>query len=244
MTGDRRCRTCREVCTADVCPCCAAEARITARRTAERLADSGVPAAHRYRSAWGNLTISEPRGPYARTIARVREFVDRGNGTQVLFGPPGTGKTQALSVAVLSTIEAGRPARLIDPLSLLDECRAALAARDPKGWLARWSAYHVLALDEFTMAEQSDRFWPRFYWLLEKRHAAGSRTIIALNCARSDLIEALSPQLFDRARGSGGLIPFESWPSFRDEVQPPTEDAEPDADEAAPSDARQKGAAS
>lgn len=185
-----------------------------ARQCEQWLRASRIPARHDRFHRWEELNGPEP---YLRAVGKVRRFTEHGDSVLIVVGTRGSGKTQALAVAVRQTIVAGRPARYTTALELLADLKRRYAdgGAAELAWLAEWCAPWLLAIDEVAERADSDHSRLSLTTLVDKRYSMNLPTILSGNVETSGLAACLGASVCDRANEGGGVVSFADWPSFR-----------------------------
>ena len=197
-----------------LCPEC--RERLAQRTLAveRRWAACGVPARHARFRRWTELD-----GPpkYVAALRRVRGFLETGDSVLLLPGDRGLGKSQALCTGVLAAVAAGRTAAYVTRAALLADLQDRRRRRSGmKSWLAHWSAFDVLAIDE--VAERIARpelEGPPIVALVDARYASLRGTVLSGNFRHENAADLLGTSIVSRACERGGIIEFAGWPSFR-----------------------------
>lgn len=181
----------------------------------QRLRMCGVPSRHTAFGTWSALAGSPD---YMRALEALRKFTAKGNSVALVVGERGTGKTQALAVAVAETISAGREARYVTALELLADLKDRFGGdRSAElAWLRDWVAPHLLTIDEIGERMDSEHTRLSLTALVDKRYSMKKPTILAGNLTEPGIVACVGASIADRANEGGGVILFAGWPSFRD----------------------------
>lgn len=199
---------------AEICWSCEARQRAELERRIRFRRASGVSKRHAKFLSWSDL-VGPPS--YSQEVQKVRRFVETGDGVQAMIGERGLGKTQALSVAVWQTIEAGQSARLTTAMALLGDLKRRFSGDGGADgeWLQEWARPHLLCIDEIAEIVGGEHVRSMLTTLIDERYAACKPTILAGNVELAELAEALGDSVASRCNEGGGAVVFEGWPSFR-----------------------------
>lgn len=174
--------------------------------------NSGVSA--RYRAV--RPTHIKPLSPSAETLgAAVRAYtgdlaakLQSGEGL-VLLGPPGLGKTLALSALVNAACQKIHgPRYAVWPDALADLKASFSGGRDDprKQAVERLHDCPLLALDELGIKAASEYDHNELFRLVDYRYREGLPTLVAANCTRSNFAQIVGERIADRLFEQGPVI--------------------------------------
>lgn len=158
----------------------------------------------------------KPTSPSAKTLARavaaytanLGDRLDSGEGL-TLLGPPGLGKTLALSAIInAACIEIHGPVYAAWP-DVLAEVKAGFSGgrEDPRRQAVdRLCARPLLALDELGVKAASEFDHGELFRLIDHRYRAGLPTLVAANCTQAAFADAVGERIADRLREQGPMI--------------------------------------
>ena len=173
---------------------------------------SGV--APRYRAATPEHV--RPLSPSSKTLAAavraytrdLKQRVQAGEG-MVLLGPPGLGKTLALSAIINSACTRYHgPVYAVWP-DVLAELKAGFSGdrSDPRRKaIDRLRDCPVLALDELGVKAASDFDHGELFGLVDHRYRAQLPTLAAANCTQANFAHLVGERVADRLREQGPMI--------------------------------------
>jgi len=111
------------------------------------------------------------------------EFLDRRENV-LIFGPPGSGKTHALSAVSLELVRSGRRVLSTKCSLLVQELLKAKRDLNLKGMLRELSRYEALLIDDLGYVQQSREEMEVLFTLLAERYERGS-VLVTSNLAFS-----------------------------------------------------------
>lgn len=199
-----------------LCYDCQDQLQAMAALASQRRLASGISQRHAKFQTWDDL-----QGPpeFLRMVGIVRKFCETGDSILALLGNRGTGKTQAASVAIATTIERGKSARIINALALSSDLKRRFGDNERTNaegdWLRQWTAPHLLAIDEIGELSAGDHVRANITQLLDTRYADTKPTILIGNIDPERFAECIGASIADRANEGGGIVLCNGWQSFR-----------------------------
>lgn len=174
------------------------------------LTGAGVPVLELRLALETPETLTEP-------LARLREWNERG--VLVEHGVPGTGKTHAAILWLLSTVDRNLRYPSMRGLSMCWLAAATWPYQDRKlqdAWLRRGEGADVLVLDDLG-AGASAAEWTRqpMEGMLMNRISAGKRTMLITNANAAETRSWLGPRLVSRIEMGGRIVEIKSRKDLR-----------------------------
>lgn len=159
------------------------------------------------RGVYSKNTLEEVTQPSA-IKTHLEEFAKKPEGTLVLTGPNGTGKTFALSATVQKYFQNGNyDARYFDAFELYEKYLEALQQfRSPDGLLKQINSYELFALDDLGVNRSVTDAYLLFLWkIISDRNRDGLGTLITTNLDRESMRKILGEAITSRL-GEGVII--------------------------------------
>ena len=196
------------------CPICQTNAEH--RKFLEQLNLSGI--GERYHHVeWDDLELLEPLPRLKRAGDRVLEIRERGENALV-WGPPGTGKTQAAVLILKAALRARLTARIDNLGRLAMDIRAGYDGAGPTEAAAVkiLSEADILVLDDIGAGETgSAKLEQRVLYLVtEARQNQGLPTVLTTNLTPEKLGQAIGSRILNRLQPLA-VIGFKHGRNFR-----------------------------
>lgn len=132
-----------------------------------------------------------------------------------LMGPPGTGKTHALSAVCNYAVKKGCSALYRTADGLLQDAKSSFAEGDEQKVLDKFVDVDVLAIDEIGRHQDTDYARKTLFHILDKRYQKCRPTLVATNLGKAQWDELMGSALLERLKDGGGLTLTMMWPSLR-----------------------------
>jgi DNA replication protein DnaC len=154
----------------------------------------------------------------AKVLQRAGAFAAGEGGGLVLWGETGTGKSH-LAVGLLRHCQAaGRSARYIRAVDLMNRLRQASgfsASAEDRQLIDRLADVGVLVVDDVGKSSGTDFERAAMFNLLDRRWGERRPTVITSNETAESLRDLLTPAGFDRVTEAGANVLHLQWGSYR-----------------------------
>lgn len=186
------------------------------QRATERLAASGIP--KRFREHGKTLEIENPWGSKA---AEIGQRVGSGM-LLLLFGPPGTGKTQlAAELVKKGIISHGLSGCFCTGSWLKLAVKDSWATNSEKQLIDRLRNTGILVIDEIdwlfgAKETATEDYWTSsFYHIINCRYNDLQDTVLTSNRTLPELKRILPAPVWGRINETGGVISTDGWTNWR-----------------------------
>lgn len=186
------------------------------QRAIERLAASGIP--RRFREHGKTLEIENLWGSKA---AEIGQGVGKGM-LLLLFGPPGTGKTQLATELVRKGItDHGMNGYFLTGYWLKLAVKDSWSTNSEKQLIDRLRGTGILVIDEIdwlfgNKETATEDYWTSsFYHILNCRYNDMLDTVLTSNRTLPELKRILPAPVWGRINETGGVISTEGWIDWR-----------------------------
>lgn len=174
-------------------------------------------------STFDNYELSEDCEIAAKQI-KILEAL-RSNGSVVLYGRNGTGKTRLAFAAVRFQIELGKSARYMVSLELFDEIRQAFNEHSVTRIIEKYACFDYLVIDEVDKSYGSATEVINLFRIVNERYNRLLPTLMITNAGRNDeikdgvlikgVINSIGRSTYERLVEGDGKAFEMDWDSYR-----------------------------